>query len=194
MKFSNKSILHNFILNTDTYKSSMFAMYPDNMEYMSAYLEARGGDFTVSMFFGLQAFIKDYLLEPITASDVENAKEIYQQLGARFNYDGWMGIVNEHNGYLPIEIEAIEEGTILPLSNVMLQVINTDPKYSWLTSFIETALIRAIWYPTTVATVSWISKQIIKDSLEKTSDSPELLRLYLEDFGCRGVSSLESAA
>lgn len=194
MKFKKNSLLNNFLLNTDTYKASMFAMYPADMDYMSAYLEARGGEFPVSLYFGLQAFIKEYLQHPITAEDVENAKIIYQQLGARFNYEGWMGIVKEHNGYLPIEIEAIEEGTVLPIGNVMLQVVNTDPKYAWLTSFIETALIRAIWYPTTVATVSWMSKQIIKAAFEQTSDTPELVRLYLEDFGCRGVSSLESAA
>lgn len=50
------------------------------------------------------------------------------------------------------------------------------PKYFWLTSFIETALLRAIWYPTSVGPLSWLSKQIIIDALYKTSDHAEIVR------------------
>ena len=104
-----------------------------------------------------------------------------------------MGILNEHDGYLPVEIEAVPEGTVLPPRNVLVQLINTDPKYWWVTSFFETALLRAIWYPTTIGTVSWLAKQVIRDTLEYTSDNPEILRHMLHDYGARGVSSMESA-
>jgi nicotinamide phosphoribosyltransferase len=57
---------------------------------------------------------------------------------------------------------------------------------------LETALLRAVWYPTTVATQSWTIKQVIKDYLEKTGD-PTTIDFKLHDFGARGVSSLESA-
>jgi nicotinamide phosphoribosyltransferase len=184
----------NIILNTDANKTSMFAMYPDEMEYMSAYLEARGGNYPATLFVGLQAFLIEYLQRPLTATDVQQAERIYRRLGVRFNRDGWLGIVNDHGGYLPIEIEAVPEGTVLPIGNVLLQVVNTDPKYAWLASFIETALMRAVWYPTTVGTTSWLCKQVLRGALERTSDHPELLRLYLEDFGFRGVSSFESGA
>jgi nicotinamide phosphoribosyltransferase len=58
---------------------------------------------------------------------------------------------------------------------------------------LETALLRAVWYPTTVATQSWHIKQIIKGFLEKTGDT-SLIDFKLHDFGARGASSLESAA
>ena len=74
-----------------------------------------------------------------------------------FNRDNWLGILNDHGGYLPVEIEAVPEGTVLPVKNVLVQVINTDPKYWRATSFFETALLRAVWYPTTVGTISWLS-------------------------------------
>jgi nicotinamide phosphoribosyltransferase len=61
-----------------------------------------------------------------------------------------------------------------------------------LTSFLETALLRAIWYPTTVATNSYENKKLILDYLEKTGD-PTTIDFKLHDFGARGVSSLESA-
>ena len=56
----------------------------------------------------------------------------------------------------------------------------------------ETALLRAIWYPTTVATQSWKIRELILDYLEKTGD-PNLIDFKLHDFGARGVSSGESA-
>jgi nicotinamide phosphoribosyltransferase len=105
-----------------------------------------------------------------------------------------MGILNDYDGYLPVEIEAVPEGTVLPASNVLVQLINTDPKYWWVTSFFETALLRAVWYPTTIGTVSWLSKQVIREALHRTSDNPQLLRNMLHDYGARGVSSQQSAA
>jgi nicotinamide phosphoribosyltransferase len=32
-----------------------------------------------------------------------------------FNYEGWMIIVNEYNGKLPIKIKAVPEGTVYQL-------------------------------------------------------------------------------
>jgi nicotinamide phosphoribosyltransferase len=76
----------------------------------------------------------------------------------------------------------------------LAQINNTDPSLPWLTSYIETALLRAIWYPTTVATYSWSCKQVIAEALEKSADDPAtLLPFKLHDFGARGVSSHESA-
>jgi nicotinamide phosphoribosyltransferase len=64
-----------------------------------------------------------------------------------------------------------------------------------LTSYLETALLRAVWYPTTVATVSAHARSIIKKYLDLTSENPEEeLPFKLHDFGARGVSSPESAS
>jgi len=103
-------------------------------------------------------------------------------------------VLNEHGGYLPVELEAVPEGTVLPPRNVLVQIINTDPKYWWATSFFETCMLRAVWYPTTIGSISWLSKQIIRDALAATSDNPQVLRHMLHDYGARGVSSMESAA
>jgi len=102
--------------------------------------------------------------------------------------------VREHKGLLPVEIRAVPEGMVIPTHNVLATVVNTDPNVPWLTSFLETALLRAIWYPTTVATLSWHAKQTIRAALVKSSDNPEAELLFrLHDFGGRGVSSDESA-
>lgn len=184
----------NLILNTDNYKHCHYPLYPPGTEYISSYIESRGGDFPVTMFVGLQAFLREYLMRPITLEDIDYAEHAVREQGMHFNRENWLGILNDHGGYLPVEIEAVAEGTVLPSRNVLVQVTNTDPKYYWASSFFETALLRAIWYPTTVGTISWLAKQVIKTALDRTSDHPELLRHMLHDYGARGVSSQQSAA
>ncbi|RHW29141.1 nicotinate phosphoribosyltransferase [Nocardioides immobilis] len=190
----SKFDFHNIITNTDSYKNCHYALYPPGTEYVSAYIEARGGEIPAGMFVGLQAFLREYLSQPVTLEHINEAEFIAREQGMHFNRDIWMGILQDHDGYLPLEIEAVPEGTVLPIRNVLLQVVNTDPKYHWVTTFIETALIRAIWYPMTVGTVAWRAKQQIRDVAEATSDSDGLARRVLHDYGARGVSSLESAA
>lgn len=188
------SLWRNIIVNADANKNSMYAMYPADLEYMSAYMESRGGPYGATLFVGLQAFLMEYLMKPLTVEDVHEAEAVLKSLGSHFNRQMWLDLINDHGGYLPIAIEAVPEGTVVPTRNVMLQVVNTDPKYAWLTSFIECALQRALWYPCTVGTVSWMAKQYVKDALARTSDHPERLRLFLHDYGARGSNSFESAA
>jgi nicotinamide phosphoribosyltransferase len=183
----------NIILNTDSYKVSMFKQYPQGTTGVYSYIESRGGRYDRTVMFGLQAFIKEYLLDPITQSDIDIADEILTAHGEPFNREGWQYILDKHNGYLPVVIRAVPEGTVVPVKNVLATIENTDPECFWLTTWLETALLRAIWYPTTVATQSHKIKQVILDALEKTGD-PSLIDFKLHDFGARGVSSLESAA
>ncbi len=181
------------ILTTDSYKTSHFNQYPAGASRVSSYIEPRGGRFDEAVFFGLQAFIKAYMQTPITAMDVEFAADIYLQHGVPFNKDGWMQVVNGYGGYLPVTIEAVPEGTVMPTRNVQVQVTSA-PGFSWLTSYVETALLRAVWYPSTVATLSRDAKKVILAGLEKTSDNVEdQIGFKLHDFGARGATSSEAA-
>jgi nicotinamide phosphoribosyltransferase len=168
--------------------------YPKDTTYISSYIESRGGE-DESVFFGLQAFIKQYLLKPITMNDVKRAEHIVQAHGLPFNRKGWEIIVNEYGGMLPIEIQAVPEGTVMGTRNVQVQVVNTDPRLFWLTSYIETILLRAIWYPSTVATKSRKLKKVIARALRETSDIPVNDQIFfkLHDFGARGASAGETA-
>ncbi len=182
----------NIILNTDSYKVSMFKQYPVGTTGVYSYIESRGGRYDRTVFFGLQAFIKEYLIDPITQADIDIADEILTAHGEPFNRAGWEYILRVHGGKLPVVIRAVPEGTVVPVKNVLATIENTDPECYWLTTWLETALLRAIWYPTTVATQSYTIRKVILDALEKTGD-PALIDFKLHDFGARGVSSLESA-
>ena len=185
----------NFLLNTDSYKASHAFQYPPGTEYVYSYIESRGGKFDRTVFFGLQMFLKEYLSKPITQAMIDEAAEFWAAHGEPFNKDGWEYILAKYDGYLPVEVKAVPEGLVLPVHNVLCTIVNTDPKCFWLTTFIETSLLRAIWYPTTVSTLSWHCKQIIRNALEESSEDVEgQLPFKLHDFGARGVSSNESAA
>ncbi len=184
---------HNLILNTDSYKASHYWQYPPGTEHLSAYIESRGGLFSRTLFYGLQIFLKTYLSRPIRREDIDDAEDFLHQHGLPFHREGWEHILKQHGGYLPLAIEAVPEGTLMPLHNVMLQIVNTDPACFWLTTYIETALLRAVWYPTTVATLSWHCKSVIRKYLLETADTLDGLPYKLHDFGARGVSSQESA-
>jgi nicotinamide phosphoribosyltransferase len=187
------SISKSIILNSDSYKYSQFNQYPENTEYVYSYVESRGGIWDATVMFGLQAFIKEYLTDPITQKDIDDAELIITAHGEPFNREGWQYILDNLGGKLPVVIRAVPEGTVVPIRNVLATIENTDPRCFWLTSFLETALLRAIWYPSTVATNSYESKKIILNALEKTGD-PSTIDFKLHDFGARGVSSLESSA
>ena len=91
------SNLNNLILNSDSYKTSHWVQYPSGSEYLSSYIEARKGDYDV-VFFGLQAFIKEYLSTPITHQDIDEAEMVIQAHGLTFNRAGWELIVDKHGG------------------------------------------------------------------------------------------------
>jgi nicotinamide phosphoribosyltransferase len=186
------TINDSIILNTDSYKFSQYNQYPEGTTNVYSYVESRGGTWKQTVFFGLQIFLKEYLSKQITQEDIDVAELIVKAHGEPFNRQGWEYILKEHNGKLPLRIKAVPEGSVIPVKNVLATVENTDPNCAWLTSYIETALLRAIWYPTTVATNSYESKRIILDYLNQTGD-PNLIEFKLHDFGARGVSSFESA-
>lgn len=185
--------VENFILDTDSYKSSHWLQYPPGTTSMFSYIESRGGLYPETVFFGLQYILKQYLNHKVSVEEVEEAKKFFALHGEPFNYEGWLYIAKDLDGKLPIRIRAVPEGTVVPTHNVLISIESTDPKVFWIVSWVETMLMR-IWYPITVATQSYNIKKTIMEFLEKTSDDPKAeIAFKLHDFGSRGVSSRESA-
>lgn len=183
----------NPILDTDSYKASHWLQYPPNTTKVFSYIESRGGRHDHTVMFGLQYYLQRYLSRPVSIEDVYEAEEFFKAHGEPFNKAGWLHVVNKHNGFMPLRIRAVPEGTVVPTHNVLVTVENTCPECFWVTSWVETMLLR-IWYPITVATESRYIKGIINAWLEQTADDPAgELPFKLHDFGSRGVSSRESA-
>lgn len=189
----------NQILRTDSYKASHFLQYPLGTDGYFGYIEARKPLKSVepineTVFFGLQMFIKEYLLNSITKEDIDEAETFFKLHGEPFDRKGWEYILNKYDGYFPVTIRAVKEGSVIPEGNVLCTVKCVDPKCFWIGSYLETSLLRAIWYPCTVATNSRECKKVIFKYMQLSSDKPEEgMPFKLHDFGARGVSSGESA-
>lgn len=186
------TLQRNVILDTDSYKLSHSFAYPNGLTGMFSYIESRSKDEEV-MLFGLQMWIKNYLTTPVTVEMIDEAETFAKAHGEPFNRDGWEHIVNMYSGYLPLTIRAVPEGIPLKSGNVLVTVECTDEKVFWLASYIETALQRGVWYPSTIASSDRKIKKLIAGYLDTTSDNRDLLPFMLHDFGGRGVSSEESA-
>jgi nicotinamide phosphoribosyltransferase len=188
---------NNIVLATDSYKLNHWNQYPRGTEAVYSYFESReGATFPYTVFFGLQSILKDYLEGAVvTMQDVEEAQKLATYHfgdASLFNYRGWEYIVQEHGGRLPLRIKAVEEGSVIPTGNVLMSVENTDPRCFWLTNQME-SLLTHVWYPSTVATLSRATKELIANFLDRTADSREGLDFMLHDFGYRGATTHEAA-
>ncbi|MTH95008.1 nicotinate phosphoribosyltransferase [Roseibium sp. RKSG952] len=187
---------YNWLADIDSYKDSHFLMLPPGTEYVSSYIEARvGGKFNEVVVAGLQPFLDDYMEgSVIDQYDIDEAEELTNEHGLPFNRVGAEIMLNEYGGIAPLEIRSLPEGLVVPAGTPMVQAVNTDPRFAFLTSARETPLLRAVWYPSTVATYSREAKKVIWKNLVETSDDPGgQIGFKLHDFGARGTTCYEQS-
>lgn len=181
---------------TDSYKWGHYAQYRPGTEYVTSYIEARGceRDWNVVVNAGAQLLVERFLKQPIVTekSYGRMAKRVPMH-GPSFNAEGWKALLDLKGGMAPVRVQALPEGLVVPLGTPQLQVVNTDRRFPWITSWLETHLLRSIWYPSTVATQSFHIKRVIAEYMDNTAGHRDGLEFMLHDFGSRGVSSSESA-
>jgi nicotinamide phosphoribosyltransferase len=189
----------NFLLLADAYKYSHHKLYYPGTSTIYSYMESRGGQFPGTVFYGLQYFLKHYLEgKVITKEKIDEAAALLPQVFGRndvFDRSKFDYILHKYDGRLPVRIKAVPEGSVIPVNNVMMTIENTDPQCFWLSNFLETLLMQ-VWYPSTVSTLSREVRKIVdsyyKDTASTTAQGG--IDFVLNDFGFRGVSSVESAA
>lgn len=190
------------LVKTDSYKAGHFSMYPECKE-MTAYVEARkpfrGGDDQRIVHMGAQYFVDKYLSDPITHQDIDEAVEFYATHNVMnnpypFPEDLFRRIVNEENGYMPIKVRALPEGTVV-FARTPQVTLTAYSDYARLVTFMETALLSCIWYMSTVATHSRMAKKYIVQAFEQSADKDANWKINsrLHDFGYRGCTSEEQA-
>jgi nicotinamide phosphoribosyltransferase len=189
-----KTQTRNLVLQTDSYKFTHWKQYPPGTQFVYSYLESRGGMFDQTLFFGLQYYLCEYLRGAVVCEeDVREAGAfVDKHIGPGvFNLEGWMHIVRQHGGRLPVVIKAVPEGSLVDVLNVLMTIENTDPECYWLPNYLETLLLK-VWYPITVGALSGAIRRAFLAALERSGD-PSLIDFKLHDFGYRGVSSEETA-
>jgi nicotinic acid phosphoribosyltransferase len=80
-----------------------------------------------------------------------------------------MKFIEENDGWFPVRIEALPEGTVC-YPHVPVYQITAINEYSSLCTWLET-LLTMVWYPTTVATLSRRCRELIERAFQKTVDA-----------------------
>ena len=172
---------------------------------MRQYGEFRGGfekdkTDTRLISYGIRYVIESYVAKKWTMEDVEKADTFFKTHMAPFYTEFpfpralFEKFVKEKDGYFPVIIEALPEGSAIH-ARIPVYQITAEKEFTPLCTFLETLLTMS-WYPTTVATLSRRAKDIIEGFFEKTADlgkdSP-LVESRLHDFGFRGCTSVEQS-
>ncbi len=193
----------NPLLLTDGYKVDHRRQYPEGTTLVYSNWTPRksrisGVDEVV--FFGLQYFIKKYILEdfdtyffkqPKTKVVEEYARIINNYLGD--NQVGTKHIEDLHDlGFIPMIIKALPEGSCVPVRVPMFTIYNTRPEFFWLTNYFETLLSAIIWMPCTSATIAKQYHKILIKYAEETSSNTEFVNWQGHDFSMRGMSGMEA--
>lgn len=204
-----KNTILETILLTDGYKLDHRRQYPEGTEFVYATFIPRTNQwyseaFEGTVVFGIQYFIKKYLIEEFNKNffslpeeDVLNAydRRIKTFLGEEaFDKIGHEHIKELHQlGYLPIEIRALPEGVLCPLGVPVLSIINTDTRFYWLPNYLETLLSTTLWLPMTSATTARLSKKRLIEHAVVTGCEDIDLGFLCHDFSMRGMAGVESA-
>jgi nicotinamide phosphoribosyltransferase len=189
------------VLMSDSYKQFHHMMYPAGMTKLYSNMTPRSykrlGN-THSVFFGLQYYIKEYLVEQwwnnFFCKDLSEVVAEYKRFHKYFSFSD---VTVQHIeklwdlGHLPIEIKALPEGTLVPERVPYFTITNTHPDFAWLVNFLETQMSTVIWDLTTNATIAYMYKNLLNKWAEKTGD-PSFVAWQGHDFSMRGRSSMES--
>lgn len=194
----------NPLLLLDFYKTTHAEQYLKELTKMVSYFTPRmsrleGEDKLV--MFGLQGFIKDYLIDAFNEGFFKRDKaevlgEYKRLLNATIG-EGAYSIKKIEDlydlGYLPLEIKAVPEGTRVPIKVPMIEISNTHPDFVWLVNTIETNISCSLWHPMISANVGYRYRQIVNKYFDISVDDNVPRNRALGDFSMRGQESTESA-
>ena len=189
-------------LNSDFYKQSHCRQYSPHTEVVYSTWtprKSRMENVNKVVFFGLQYFIKDYLIDSFNKTFFNRPKEeviaefkrVMKNTIGTDEASHWEAL---HDlGYLPLRIDALPEGTLTPVRVPMFTIENTLPEFYWLTNFIETIMSTEIWKPMTSATIALQYRRICQKWSEKTCDDNSHVDFQGHDFSMRGMAGVDAA-
>jgi nicotinamide phosphoribosyltransferase len=194
----------NPMLLIDFYKAVHAEMLPKNITKSVSYFTPRMSRvkrWDNVVMFGLQGFIKTYLIdyfnEEFFNKPFKDVMFEYKRImDATLGEDVYniQKIIDLHKlGYLPIEIVALPEGTVVPMHVPMFGITNTHPDFAWLPQSLESLISAEMWHPMIAATVGATYRNIVNDYYDKTCDDNVPRAKALGAFDFRGEECLESA-
>ena len=198
----------NPFLLTDFYKLTHILQYRPELRELTSYLTPRGSrlkGIDKVVFFGLSAYVHSYVVKNFN-DNFFNRNFEYCECEIREVLELGLGYTDEmidktvehfkalHNlGYLPVEINAVAEGTLVPMGVPCLEIKSTNPQFFWVGQALEASLSAAIWHPMISATIAREYRKIARGAFSATVENGIDERTAMCDFSMRGQESNESA-
>ncbi|ADU23108.1 nicotinamide phosphoribosyltransferase domain-containing protein [Ruminococcus albus] len=153
------------------------------------------------VMFGLQMFCKTWLLDYFNENFFEvPEEEIVADYQRVLDNSFGKGIYNTSSirelhrlGYLPLEIIALPEGTLVPIHVPMFGITNTHPDFAWLPQALESLISAEMWYPQITATVGKTYRDIVDKYYALTCEDDIPRAKALGSFDFRGDQGLDAA-
>lgn len=92
-------------------------------------------------------------------------------------------------GYLPLEVCAMEEGTLCDTRNPCVTFRNTLPEFAWVAGYLEDIISTSLWQPMTVASIARKYKQLFDRFAMDTVGNTDFTQFQGHDFSYRGLMS-----
>lgn len=202
----------NPLTQTDFYKVDHRNQYPKGTTLVYSNLTARSDKLSPChdsplydgkmVVFGIQYFIKSFIIDLFNENFFKQPKDkVVAEYKRRIETSlGKDAITYEHIealhdlGYMPIQIKALPEGSLVPMRVPFLTIVNTLPEFYWVTNFLETALSANIWKLCTNATIAYEYKKLLTHYAKLTGSDLETVKFQGHDFSFRGMSGNVDAA
>lgn len=188
----------------DFYKISHRTQYPKGTTKVYSTWTPRTSRISVTnevVMFGLQGFIKEYLIDYFNENFFNRPKKDVIDEYIRFikytlneeNPD-YQHIEDLHDyERLPILISALPEGTLVPVRVPMFTIENTEDKFFWVTNYLETLISNMVWQPMTSATIAFQYRKILTKYAMETVGNDDFVPFQGHDFSMRGMGGLDAS-
>lgn len=181
-------ITHNPILWTDYYNLS-HSYLKQNQDWEVSHIYNRN---RAMILYGFNEQITDWFSRmKVTREMVAEAERLAKKMNkeADFPVNLWMQVVNDLSGKPPLEIEAVPDGTYVPVGTPFAQIRNTVKGFGELVSWNEVVLLKP-FFPSGCATrAMWMSHYLEGGNVEKS----RLPLNRFHSFGFRGYPTMEAA-
>lgn len=192
------------LLLADGYKHVHAEQFPKGLTKLVSYVTPRMSRLksqNYMILFGLQAFLKTYMIDYFNENFFSLPKDevlkeysrVMDTMLGKGNY-GLDKIAALHDlGYIPLQFNALLEGTKVPMHIPCIEITNTHDDFAWTVQWCESLLSSELWKPCIHANVGYTYRQIVDKYYDLTVDDNIPHSKAISDFGFRGMSCLQEA-
>ncbi|MFJ8247369.1 nicotinate phosphoribosyltransferase [Peribacillus asahii] len=182
-----KDLRSNPLMLTDAYNLSHQRLKVNtDWEVSHIYNRAEG-----MILYGFNEMVNSILNIQITKEMVQQLKDSAKVMNIVAPIELFERVVDEFNGYFPIMVQSLPEGTWCPKGTPFAQVRNTAVGFGELVTWLEGIFLQAS-FPCGTATEAFHIRKYLEDvKKDKKFDDSFLIRAH--SFGFRGHRSLEDA-